>query len=244
MLDIRNAVVALTARACRPARDQTREPVRILDARDEAAASRAARDWRRRHTPPSSSSSVTSPVPSASDGTIGSSDVDPEPLRVVRPPCRRRPAGAAARRRDCSTPSAPREGCTRSPRARRRQPRRAVGVDRRVEIAQHRPWRVAALERRRVDDRLECRAGLPPRLRRAVERALAKLRPPTSASTSPVAGSIATRLPWRSCAPLAALRDLARCASRSPARPPAAAPDRRSSRRAGRRAARARCRTS
>jgi hypothetical protein len=47
--------------------------------------------------------------------------------------------------------------------------------DRRIEISQHRSWRVAALQRCRVNDRLESRTCLTARLRGAVVGALVEV---------------------------------------------------------------------
>ena len=55
--------------------------------------------------------------------------------------------------------------------------------------------RVAVVERRSVDQRLERGARLAACLRRAVELACAKLKPPAMASTRPVCGSMATSAP-------------------------------------------------
>ena len=118
-----------------------------------------------------SSSSVTSPVPSASDGTIGSCDSMPEPLRVIdggadadllKQLC----GGAVARHFERA---AKRVLSLLVPAA--GKPRLVPGRDRRVEIAQQRSRRIAALERRRVDDRLERRTGLTTGLGGAIEAA-------------------------------------------------------------------------
>ena len=134
-------------------------------------------------------------------------------------------AAADRRRRRCSIRAAPRaasaaSGC--SPSALRGLHSRIVRRRDVSQIRQHRHRRIAALERRRVDDRLERRAGLPAAARRAVERAarvVARRRPSPGCRRS---ADRSRPAPPRGRGRLQAVR----ARRRPPARPPPAAPAR------------------
>ena len=122
------------------------------------------------------------------------------------------------------------------------QPGGTVGRDRRIEIGQQRSWRVAALERCGIDDRLERRAGLSLRLRRAIESALGEV------ASAHQREHVAARRIHRhqaalEIARLSALRQLRETSRRSPVRRAAAVPGRKSNARAARHAAPVRRRT-
>ena len=65
-------------------------------------------------------------------------------------------------------------------------PRALQRVDGRIEIVDELRRGVSRFQRGGVHERLECGPRLPLRLRRAVEPAVEKSRPPTMARTSPV----------------------------------------------------------
>ena len=137
-------------------------PVAILDAANQTGVVRSAAARQTRAYAAVSDSSVTSPAPSASDGTLG---IVPTPsvLGVVHGLRRCRPLAAAAPRRGCSTCEAPCAASSRSPwSARPREPSRPAASewarpDDRCSVA----GVTAALERGGVDERLEGRARLP-----------------------------------------------------------------------------------